>query len=269
MLEQIISTFSLIRQNTLAQTGSGVFFLSMFYLLVILREKEWRWKFVYPLYILFLSYTWNVFYAEVWDEVFSGMGTRVAAMIPVTAVIALVVAYGCSMLKGKDVLIAAAAVGLLLYFNSDYYYEDYLEDFYQVENIYGLPQDVVDVCDLVLSEVEEPLLIVADVDDIIYFRQYSSNIKLLYGNNLYGTMNSATAIPSEYRDMAATLQNTEFVNLVTFGERANGYDVDYIIINTQTHDSSTLYNEGDEGETYYSLYANLGVYAVYKNNSLY
>ena len=266
MLEQIIGTFALIRQNTLAQTGSGVFFLSMFFLLVILKEKEWRWKFVYPLYILFLSYTWNVFYGEIWDEVFSGMGTRVAAMIPVAAVIALVVAYGCSMLKGKDVLIAAVAVGLLLYFNSDNDFEDYLEDFYRVENVYGLPQDVVDVCDLVLSEVEEPLLIVADVDDIIYFRQYSSRIKLLYGNNLYGTMGGATTITIDYKDMAATLQNTEFVNLGTFGERANGYSVDYIIINTQTHDSSTLYNEG---ETYYSLYANLGVYAVYKNNSLY
>lgn len=265
MIEQVISTFALLRQNTFSQTGSGLFYFSMFFLLVILKEKEWRWKFVYPVYILFLSFAWNVFFDDVWDVLFSGAGARAAALIPVSAVIALAVAYCCSVLKGKDVILAGAAVLLLMYFVSDQDYEDYLADFSRVENVYGLPQDVVDVCDLVLSEEKEPMLIVAD-EDMIYFRQYSAAVKLLYGNNLYGTMGDAMEIPGDYVDMAVTLENTEFINLAAFGERADAYGVDYIIINTETHDSSTLYNEG---ETYFTLYANLGVYAVYKNNSLY
>ncbi|MCD8326411.1 MAG: hypothetical protein LUC90_06945 [Lachnospiraceae bacterium] len=254
--------FIILRQNTLGQTGSGLFYLSLFLLLMVFAKREERYKFVYPVYMTFFAFVWYPVYAYVINPVFTQFGHRMVNAIPIAVIIALVVSYCCSRLHGKEVLLAVAGVLLLMYFNSDYDYEDYLKDFYEVENIYGLPQDVVDVCDLLLSEDEDPFIIATD-GDWVYFRQYSSKIKLLYGNNLNGTMDEATPIPADYKDLAATLESTEFINLDYVGEKANQYDVEYIVINVTTHVEPYM----AEG-IYYSLYATIGDYQIYKSNSL-
>ncbi len=258
----LTEALSFLRQNPLSQTGSGVFFMALVALPLVSDKKEWRYQFVYPVYLIVFTYVWYPTYAYLWLPVI--YGTRVANLIPITVVIALVISYCVSRAHGKEVIVALLAVALLLYYNRDQYTEEYLEDFFQVENIYGIPQDVVDVCDLLLSETEEPLIIVSG-DDNIYFRQYSSNIKLLYGNNVLGsTMSTATEIPGDYYDISAILENEDFVSLIAAGETASRYGVDYIVINLSTHVEP--YNDG---ELWYSLYATVGDYAIYKNNSLY
>ncbi|MCD7738642.1 MAG: hypothetical protein LUH58_06335 [Lachnospiraceae bacterium] len=260
----ISEVFIILRQNTLLQTGSGVFWLSLLFLLLLFKKREWKYKFVYPVYAMVFTFIWYPTYAYLINPVLNDYGHRMVNVIPVVAVIAIVISFCCSRLHGKEVILAVIGVAFLLYYSADSGYDGYyLEDFYVVENIYGLPQDVVDVCDLLLSEDEEPFIITTD-GDMVYFRQYSSKIKMLYGNNVYGTMRDEIDIPSEYLDMAALMENTEFISLNVVGEKASRYNVEYIVVNISTH--AEPYNEG---ETYYTLYATIGDYAVYKNNSLY
>ncbi|MCD8069655.1 MAG: hypothetical protein LUE87_12400 [Lachnospiraceae bacterium] len=242
-----------------------MFWLSLLFLLLIFRKREWKYKFVYPVYAMVFVFTWYPTYAYLLNPVLSDYGHRMVNVIPIVAIIALAVSFCCSRLHGKEVILAVIGVAFIMYYNSDSAYAGYyLEDFYEVENIYGIPQDVVDVCDLLLSESEEPLLIVTEYD-VVYFRQYSSKIKLLYGNDLFeGSMPGASNILGDYWDMAALLEDTEFISLIAVGEKANQYGVEYIVINASTHVEP--YNEG---ETYYTLYATIGDYDVYKNNSLY
>ncbi|MCD8378760.1 MAG: hypothetical protein LUC95_00210 [Lachnospiraceae bacterium] len=251
--------FEIVRQNWLAGTGSGAFYLSLFLLPTVMRSRDMRYKFVYPVYTVFLVFISYWMYTNVIQVIMSYAPDRFIAVIPIPFIIALVISCGIKSAKGKEMIAAVIAALFLIFFISDATWEDFYEDLYKIENVYGLPQDVVDVCDLVLSENEEPLLLIND-DDIDYFRQYSGQIRLANVN--VGSMPLIASTCSEYKEITSLMSDPDGIDMEAVGELAAACEVDYIILNVDAY-HSVFY----EGETYYSLYEVVGDYLVFKANS--
>lgn len=255
--------FEILRQTTLTQTGSCLVYMCILMIFFILKNREQRYQFVYPVYMLFLSFVVSGLYETIWVRVLDNVSDRAINAVPIAVIVALVLSYFWQKMKGLDVLIAAVGIGFLLYFCSDQYFDVFYEEIYPAENLYGIPQDVVDVCDLALSETEEPLLLVSQTD-VDYFRQYSAKVKLLYGEDVYnGKMGGAKTIPSEYWQIYSYMSNWGYVDLVAVEELIYPFGVDYIVINCDEF-TSVAY----EGIQYYSIYTRIGRYVVWRNNSL-
>lgn len=250
------NVFKIVKQNFLAGTGSGAFYLGLFLLPMVLRGREMKYKFVYPVYTIFLIYTSYWMYTNVLQVIMDYAPYRFAALVPVPFIIALMISGGCNSVKGKGTIAAVCAALFLIFYLSDAEWENYYDDFYKIENVYGLPQDVVDICDLILSENEEPLLLVND-EDIDYFRQYSGKIKLINVN--IASMPSIAATRSEYSAISSLMSDPTSVDLNLVGEQATACGVDYIILNMKSF-HSIYYTDC----IYYSLYEVIGDYLVFK-----
>ncbi len=251
--------FDIVRQNILADSGSGAFYLSLFLLPMILQSREMKYKFVYPVYTVFLIYTSYWIYTNVLQVILIYAPDRFVTVIPVPFIIALIISSGCYSAKGKEVIAAAFASLLLIYFISDAEWENFYDDLYKAENVYGLPQDVVDVSNLLLSENEQPLLLVNDVD-VDYFRQYSSKIRIVNVN--IETMPEVPATCSEYLEIESLMSDPNVIDMNLVGEQAAECGVDYIVLNVDAY-HSVYYAD----ELYYSLYEVIGDYLVFKINS--
>ncbi len=248
--------FEITRRNMLMGTGSGAFFLSLFLLPAVCQSREEKYKFVYPVYTVVLLYSSYWVYTNVLTVILSYAPDRFVALIPVPFILALMISRGCCSVKGKERIIAVLAAALLIFYISDYGGDNFYDDLYKIENVYGLPQDVVDVCDLMLSEEEQPLILVNDLD-VDYFRQYSADVKIV-NVNLAG-MSAVAETRSEYTQIQELMSDpgTIYMNLV--GELAAECGVDYIILRVDAYQSV---NYADE--LYYTLYEVIGDYLVFK-----
>ena len=98
----------------------------------------------------------------------------------------IVLAYAACLLLNKiksDAVKRAVAVIMLLVivFTGKYVYTEgvYMK---KAENLYHIPQEVIDICELVAPEDEEERITVAFPEELAWFvRQYDSNILMPYG----------------------------------------------------------------------------------------
>ena len=250
--------FEFVQQGYLMSIGSGAFFMSLFLLPSVLQSRNMRYQFIYPVYTLVLLYSSMWVYENILSVIMSYAPYRFAGLIPVPFIIALVISRGCYSVKGSARVFAVLAALLLIFYISDDS-NDFYDSLYQIENVYGLPQDVVDVCDLMLSEAEEPLILV-NSPDANYFRQYSADIKLVNVN--IASMPNIAATRSEYSQIRSLMSNSLSIDMEAVGELAAACGVDYIILNLDAY-GSVYY----AGETWYSLYEVVGEYLVFKVNS--
>ncbi len=250
--------FKLVQQGYLMSIGSGAFFMGLFLLPSVLQSRNMRYQFIYPVYTLVLLYSSIWVYDNILEVVMSYAPARFVGLIPVPFVIALMISRGCYSLKGSMRIFGVLAALLLIFYISDDS-EDFYDNLYQAENVYGLPQDVVDVCDLILSEVEEPLILVND-PDAQYFRQYSADIKLVNVN--IASMSNIAATRSEYSQIRQLMANSDSIDIEDVGELAAACGVNYIIVNVGAYDYMYYADL-----TWYRLYDVVGEYMVFKVNS--
>lgn len=106
---------------------------------------------------------------------------RVFWLIPSGIIIALVFAklIENSRYYKKSVFLLSMILVIILggknVFNSD--------NFTKSTNLYKLPQEVIEICDMVVEEGEEVKIVVPETI-VSYIRQYNPDIKMLYGRNL-------------------------------------------------------------------------------------
>lgn len=218
------------KQLALQGTGSGVFFLSFLLLFFLIKDKEWRYKLLYPnliLLVLFMNPLMNQF---IWTRILSFVAHRLVNCIPIGFIIAYVLSYFWNETKRKDTWVFGIGIVLLMFMCAD----NINGDFMKAENLYGIPQDTIEVSELVLEEKEIPLLLVSE-PDANFFRQYSNNVHLLYGEDLTaGKMIGAKEIPKEYK-LIADLMRESPINMDKVGEYAAAFSVDYIVINREEY----------------------------------
>lgn len=130
--------------------------------------------------------------------------------------------------------------------------------YHKADNLYRLPQYGIDMCKTVLEEKEEPKLLVPyEIAHI--FRQYSTDILLLYGENAtYGRIEQISGdIYDVCQEMDSTTPDVAFVLTVAKREKC-----DFVVFDMNYHELDA--NPEDYGYEYfmtiehYDLYRNMG-----------
>lgn len=195
MLEIIFDTFR-------EYMGTGLitiwFVLAVIYLFLCEKRKEIRVMFVYmPVILLILFFNplfANLVYSFIGEEIYY----RLLWLLPVTPVIAYAVSDIYGKLRGKKRLLFAAAAAVLIMVSGSFIYADV--NFRRAENIYHVPDSVVEICDAIEIEGRE-VTAVFPAELIQYVRQYSGTVCMPYGreqtverwniyNSLYNIMES-------------------------------------------------------------------------------
>jgi hypothetical protein len=174
--------------------GTGLIFtwflVMLCYLLLREKRKYLRVVFVYmPLVILALFFNpWlgTIFYRYVAEEIYY----RILWLLPVTVVIAYGIVHIYGSLTGRKKALFIPVCFLLIMLGGKYIYGDV--HFHKAENLYHVPQSVVDICDYI--EVEGREVMAAFPSEMLPFvRQYSPVVCMPYGRetqlDLWGNHN--------------------------------------------------------------------------------
>ena len=162
--------------------GTGLiviwYLLSLFYLFVFEKRQELRIIFVYVPVILLLLYFNPLFAQMVYSVTDDEIYYRILWLLPVTVVIAYTCVSIYSRLSGiRKELFPLVAVGLIMV-SGNYIYSSAL--FHKAENLYHVPDSVVDICDAIQVPGRE-VLAVFPAELLQFVRQYSPTTCMPYG----------------------------------------------------------------------------------------
>lgn len=223
--------------NTYTGSGMymGLYYATLLFILFYSKEKDMRLKIAYPalfmLLVLFGIIPFvNVCIFFIYDQYTGARLFWVLLMTPVIAygMVRIVQELHSYMQKALLVLALVPIIflcGVFKFSNALYL---------PIENEYRLPQYGIDICDSVLEAEEEPKLLVPyEIAHI--FRQYSTRIKLLYGEDAsYGRIQSVfgTEYHEACQEMDSTSPDVEFVASLAYREKCDFiiFDMDYHVL---------------------------------------
>lgn len=235
----------------------GLYYVTLLFILFYCKDKNLRSKIVYPamimlVFILGVAPVIKLYLFSIYDGDTGGRLFWTLVIIPV-------IAYGMTRLvKGledkKDKLILITILIPVIFLCGVFKFSDAL--YHPIENEYRLPQNGIDICETVLEAEEYPKLLVPyEIAHI--FRQYSTDIKLLYGEDAsYGRIQSV--IGTDYyeacQEMDSTSPDVKFIASLAYRE-----DCDFLIFDTDYH----VLNE-DPALYGYDYYRKIDHYDLYK-----
>lgn len=165
--------------------GSGLiliwFLVAVVYLLLTEKRKHIRVMFVYvPLMLLAIFFNplfAKIFYEFAGDEIYY----RILWLIPITVVIAFAAVEVCSKLQGIKRTAFGVVAAIVIVVSGSYIYSN--PYFRKAENLYHVPQSVVDICDVIEVEGRE-VKAVFPIELVQYVRQYSPVVCMPYGREV-------------------------------------------------------------------------------------
>lgn len=168
-----------------AYMGTGLiviwFLLSLVYLFVTEKRKHVRIVFVYVPVVLLLLFFNPIFARVIYNYIGDEVYYRVLWLLPITIVIAYTAVEICGRLEGKKkTAFALLSAVLIMVSGSCIYRNPY---FRKAENIYHVPQSVVEICDAIEVEGRE-VKAVFPAELLQYVRQYSPVVVMPYGREL-------------------------------------------------------------------------------------
>lgn len=217
-------------------TGNGMYmalyFITLLFLAFYVREKKIRDAVLLPSLLMLLGIYIGIpfvhnFIFPVYDDEIRG---RFFWILMAPAVAALGLTLFVKYLNSqKKRIIAVFAIMPIIFFSGIFKLSDSM--YRPAENLYRLPQTILDLSDAALAEEEEPKLIVPY--EIAHgFRQYSTRIRLLYGEDAtYGRISPTDPEIIEVCDQMAT--STPDLNYIK--EIAAKNSVDYIVFDSVYH----------------------------------
>lgn len=178
MWEQVIGLFR-------DYMGTGLiviwFLVTVVYLLLTEKKKQVRILFVYlPVIVLLVFFNplaARFLYGIIGDEIYY----RILWLLPITVVIAYGAVKIYGQLKGRSRAIFAVMAAVLIAFSGSFIYSNPF--FHKAENMYHIPQSVVDICDAIEVEGRE-VSAVFPVELLQYVRQYSPVVCMPYGRDI-------------------------------------------------------------------------------------
>lgn len=160
-------------------------YLASLLTILLLGGKKLRKCIGWPVLVLTIVVFNPVFYQYVWLKCFDYGYWRVFWLFPVVLVISVAVIMWIERFKQqKKQTIFLLIILLLLCCNGKNMFYKYM--FYMdTENAYKLPQEAIDVADALLELDTEPRVVMCS-ELYSYVRQYSTDIKMMYGRNIEG-----------------------------------------------------------------------------------
>lgn len=159
----------------------GWYLLTLIYLWITEKDRRRRILLLYvPLVVLILYFNplfARLLYWAVGEEIYY----RILWLMPMTVVIAYgaVSIYG-RLKGGKKYLFAVFSAVLLMVSGSCVYASPH---FHRAENLYHMPQEVVDICDAIQVEGRE-VMAVFPSEMLSYVRQYTPLVCMPYGREM-------------------------------------------------------------------------------------
>lgn len=162
--------------------GTGLvvilFLVAVVYLLRCEKRKPIRILLVYtPIVILLLFFNpffYRVFSGALEDEIYF----RVCWLLPMVVVISYSIISVCGKLQGMKRTGFALTALLIIIASGKWVYSNAL--FTRAENMYHVPQKVVDICDAIAIEGRE-VMAAFPTEFLLYVRQYSPLVCMPYG----------------------------------------------------------------------------------------
>lgn len=216
-------------------TGTGMYmalyFVTLLFIAFYVKDKKYKNAILYPnavlLFLVYIAFPFvNRFVIRLYDEEIRGRFSWVL-MIPAIA------AIGCTFLvtnledEKKQMLMTLFLVPVIflcgVFQITDYRFQD-------AENLYKLPQSLLDASDVMLAEQAEKgdgiVRLIVPYETAHVFRQYSTKIELLYGED--ATYGRIWLVEDERRDVCDTMQTT-CPDLELIKKLKDEYNMEYIL----------------------------------------
>lgn len=237
----------------------GWFLLSLVYLLIKEKRKNIRILFVYVPIVLLLLFFNPVFAKIVYRFADDEIYYRILWLIPITVVIAHSAVHMYGALKGRVRIVFAGVCAALVMFSGSFIYNNIY--FSRAENLYHVPQSVVDICDAIEVEGRE-VMAVFPSELLQYVRQYSPVVCMPYGREV---IVDRWGMNHELFDVmeAQTVDAGELARLARDTENGGMNACHYVILR---QDKEIV---GDLTEYGYELFDSVDGYDIYLDTTLY
>lgn len=226
---------------------TGIYLFVLLYLWLTEKDKHRRAIFVYAPTLLLIMFFCPLF-RKVFVRLLEDSETyyRLLWLLQMS----IVSAYGMIRMCGRHRRIGLAVMCVVIAVCGNYVYDS--EYITRAENAYHLPQEAIDIVDLIEPE-EGRITVLVPADLIYYVRQYSTNIELPYGREML------IARWDYHHAMYEAMEEAEVIETASFVELAREYPCAYIVLkeDRETDDPLTQYG--------YDIYGRVGKYLVYKD----
>jgi len=230
--------------------GTGLitieFLAAVCYLFLQEKSRPCRILFAYsPIIVLLLFFNpwfFQIFAFAAEEEIYF----RMMWLLPVGIVIAYAVVSICISLQGKRRVAFGIVAAVVIAVSGKLVYSSPL--YSKAENMYHMPQAVVDICDAIEIPGREVMAAFPD-EFILYVRQYSPLVCMPYGRETLMTY---------YHEMDALINSEEIV-ASELAKMAKQYSCHYVILSEETilHGEMTDYD--------YVVFDKMHGYVIYKD----
>ncbi len=237
--------------------GTGLimawFLLSLVYLFLRENKKQTRILFIYVPVVILLLFFNPVFAQKLSEYLGDEIYYRILWLGPGTPVLAYTIVHICVSLKGKFrmffVLGAVCVIGL----SGSYIYADRF--FGKAENLYHIPESVVEICNAIESPGRE-IQAVFPLNMVQYVRQYSSSVRMPYGREML--MNADWNGWRDAEELCEAME-ADVIDASELGQLARMTYCTYIILPQNKKIVGNLSSEN------YVKYAEIQGYCIYKD----
>lgn len=231
---------------------AAIYLFALLYLWLTEKDKCRRAVFVYAPTLLLLLFFCPLF-RKVFVRVLEDSETyyRLLWLLQMS----IVSAYGLLRLMGRHRRIGLAAVCLMIVACGDYVYDS--EHISRAENVYHLPQEAIDIVDLIEPETGRVTALVP-ADLIYYVRQYSTDIELPYGREMLISRWDYHNAMYEAMEEAEVIDTPSFVELT----RNGNFPCTYVVLKEDRKISEPLTDYG------FSVCGRVGEFVIYRDTTL-
>ena len=229
---------------------AGIYLFVLLYLWLTEKDKRRRAIFVYAPTLLLALFFCPLF-RKVFVRILEDSETyyRLLWLLQMS----LVSAYGLIRLCGRHRRIGLAVICIAVAACGNYVYDS--EHITKAQNSWHLPQEAVDIVDLIEPE-EGRITVLVPADLIYYVRQYSTDIELPYGREML------IARWDYYNAMYEAMEEAEVIDTPAFAKLAREYPCAYVILKENREIREPLTDYG------YSVYGQVGEFVIYKDMTL-
>lgn len=233
--------------------GTGILLIwylaAIVFLLLKEKRKPVRVMFVYVPVILLVVFL-NPLFALLFEKAL-GMEIyfRNIWLLPMTVTLAYSVVLGCLEFSGKRRILFASVTVVLVMVSGNLVYTNPL--FSKAENVHHVPQEVVEICDMIQVEGRE-VKAVFPAEFLLYVRQYSPVVCMPYGRD---------AVQGYFKELYA-LMNREEIDVEKMAELSKRDLCHYVIFSKE----KTLL--GNPADYDYELFGQVGNYLIYKDTTM-
>lgn len=228
----------------------GIFLFFLLYLWLTEKDKRLRAILVYVPTLILIAFFCPLF-RKVFVRLFEDAETYYRLLWLVQ--MSMVSAYGALKLCGRHRKLMLAAMCIAIALCGSFVYNS--EHITKAENMYHLPQEAVEVAQLI-EPGEGRVMALVPADLIYYIRQYSSRINMPYGREML------IARWDYYNDMYAAMEETEVIQTPSFIELTRNYGCNYVVLKKDRKVQEPLTDYG------FILYEQTDNYMIYQDTEI-